>query len=107
MRCDAGVPPWRPRGSDKAPGVAEIVETVGRVRLALGAEENPLTDSYEQLVVSRLMNTYDPLRFASECAETVPSKIIDRDIVEMAKKEIDRITSVIGRVEGVDHFGEF
>ena len=87
--------------------MAETVEMVCRVRLSLGAEGNPLTDSYEQLVVSRLTNKYNPLRFASEYAETVPTKIIDRDIVEMAKKEIDRITSVIGRVEGVDHFGEF
>ena len=33
---------WRARGSDKAPGVAEIVETVGRVRLSLGAKGRPV-----------------------------------------------------------------
>ena len=30
----------------------------------------------------------------------------DREIVEVPKKEIDRIRSVIDRVEGVDHVGE-
>ena len=86
--------------------MADAVEMKDRIHLSLGTEGSPLGDSHGQLVVSRLTNKYNPLRFASEYAETVPTKIIDRDTVELAKKEIDRITSVVDRVESVDHFGE-
>ena len=76
-QVDVSVPPWRAPGSDKAPGVADTVEMVDRIHLSLGTEGSPLADSFEQLVVSRLTNKYNPLCFASEYAETVPTKIID------------------------------